>query len=213
MKKKYIPLGVVAIIYEARPSVIIDSVGICIRTGNSIILAGSRHSLNTDKTIITILRNILRDFGICPDNIQYLLDGSHKNKTTLARQKELVDLMIIRGGVEVVSEMTEQALVPIIIAGEGNCHIYIDESASYNMACDIVINSKVPRPKACNAVETVLIHKNWASKYFNEFINSLFKEKIEIFGCNKSIELHSNIKPANINHFKHEFFLPPLQLL
>ncbi|NMB08350.1 MAG: glutamate-5-semialdehyde dehydrogenase [Tissierellia bacterium] len=210
VEKKYIPLGVIAVIYEARPSVVIDSVGICTRTGNSIILAGSRYSSNTDKAIITILRNTLSEFGICPDNIQYLFDCSHRNKISLARQKRLVDLMIIRGGVEAVSKLTEEALVPIVIAGEGNCHIYIDESASYDMACDIVINSKVPRPKACNAAETVLIHKNWASKYFNGFINSLFNEELEIFGCKKSIELHPSIKPANINHFKHEFFAPTI---
>lgn len=210
IEKKYVPLGVISIVYEARPDVVTDSVGICVRTGNSVILAGSRHSANTDKCTFEILRSTLKEFGICPDNIQYLSDCSHESKIELARQPRFVDLMIIRGGVEAVDNLREHALVPIIVAGEGNCHIYIDEDANFDMACDIVINSKVPRPKACNAVETVLIHKNWSSQYFTDFIDKLLENNLEIFGCEESTQLHPSIKPANEHHFQHEFFAPSL---
>ncbi|SCG81710.1 gamma-glutamyl phosphate reductase [Proteiniborus sp. DW1] len=210
IEKKYVPLGVVSVVYEARPDVVTDSVGICIRTGNSVILAGSRHSTNTDKCTSEILRDTLSEFGICPDNIQYLSDCSHESKIELARQDRFVDLMVIRAGVEAVDKLREYAIVPIIVAGEGNCHIYIDEDASFDMACDIVVNSKVPRPKACNAAETILIHKDWGVQHFTELINKLLENNIEIFGCEKSTQLHSSIKSANEFHFQHEFFAPAL---
>lgn len=210
IEKKYVPLGVVSVVYEARPDVVTDSVGICIRTGNSVILAGSRHSTNTDKCTSEILRDTLSEFGICPDNIQYLSDCSHESKIELARQDRFVDLMVIRAGVEAVDKLREYAIVPIIVAGEGNCHIYIDEDASFDMACDIVVNSKVPRPKACNAAETILIHKDWGVQHFTELINKLLENNIEIFGCEKSTQLHSSIKSVNEFHFQHEFFAPAL---
>lgn len=208
--KRYIPLGVISVVYEARPDVVTDSVGICVRTGNSVILAGSRHSTNTDKCTSQILRDTLREFGICADNIQYLSDGSHKSKIALARQNRYVDLMVIRGGVGAVDVLREHALVPIIIAGEGNCHIYIDEDASFEMSCDIVINSKVPRPKACNAAETILIHENWSSQHLTDFINKLLENKLDIFGCQKSAQSHPIIKLAEDHHFEHEFFAPAI---
>ncbi|MFA5523221.1 MAG: glutamate-5-semialdehyde dehydrogenase [Tissierellales bacterium] len=210
IEKRHVPLGVISVVYEARPDVVTDSVGICIRTGNSVVLAGSRHSANTDKCTSEILRDTLSEFGICPDNIQYLSDSSHENKIALARQNRYVDLMVIRGGVEATEVLREHALVPIIIAGEGNCHIYIDQDASFEMACDIVINSKVPRPKACNAAETVLIHEIWSSKHFIDFVNKLFDNKLEIFGCEESAGLHPSIKLANEHHFEHEFFAPAI---
>ncbi|WIV12336.1 glutamate-5-semialdehyde dehydrogenase [Proteiniborus sp. MB09-C3] len=210
IEKKQVPLGVISVVYEARPDVVTDSVGICVRTGNSVILAGSRHSTNTDKCISEILRDTLNEFGICPDNIQYLFDCSHKSKIALSRQNRFVDLMVVRGGVEAVEVLREHALVPIIVAGEGNCHIYIAEDAFFDMACDIVINSKVPRPKACNAAETVLVHKDWSSQYFTDFITKLLKNNIEIFGCEKSVQLHPSIKLADEHHFEHEFFAPAI---
>lgn len=210
IEKKHVPLGVISVVYEARPDVVTDAVGICMRTGNSVILAGSSHSTNTDKCTSEILRDTLSEFGICPDNIQYLSDCSHKNKIALSRQNRCVDLMVIRGGVKAVEVLRENALVPIIVAGEGNCHIYVDEDAFFDMVCDIVVNSKVPRPKACNAAETVLIHKDWSSQYFTDFIAKLLRNNVEIFGCEKSVQLYSSIKMADEHHFEHEFFGPAI---
>lgn len=210
IEKKHVPLGVISVVYEARPDVVTDSVGICVRTGNSVILAGSRHSTNTDKCTSNILRETLSEFGISPDNIQYLSDCTHKSKIDLSRQNKSVDLMVVRGGVEAVKVLSENTYIPIIVAGEGNCHIYIDKDAFFDMACDIVINSKVPRPKACNAAETVLIHKDWGSQFFADFINKLLENNLEIFGCEKSVKLHSSIELATEQDFEHEFFAPAI---
>lgn len=211
IERKYVPLGVIAVVYEARASVVTDAVGLAIRTGNSVILAGSRHSYHTDRAVVEILKGVLRDFSICPDNLQYLEDGSHDNKILLSQEERSVDLMIVRAGVQAVASLKRHSLLPLIIAGEGNCHIYIDESGDYDMACQLVINSKVPRPRACNAVETVLIHKKWAEKYLDAFIEEV-EGDVEIQACSRVREKRPDLKPASEADYQHEFFGPKLAI-
>jgi len=200
IEKKWIPLGVVSVVYEARPDVVTDSAGICMRTGNALILCGSRHSFNTDLATANILKKALSDNNIDTDFITYIEDTSHDMKIFIARQKRCVDLMIIRGGVPSVDSLISAATVPYIVAGEGNCHIFIDDSADYEMAADIVINSKVPRPKACNAAETILISRAWADKYFEALAELLHDNGLKLFGCENAVKFTDHIVPAEENH-------------
>jgi len=210
IEKKWVPLGVVSVVYEARPDVVTDSAGICLRTGNALVLCGSRHSFNTDMATVGILKKALSDNSIDDNCIIYIEDTSHETKAFISQQKRNIDLMIIRGGVNCVDSLVSAATVPYIVAGEGNCHIFIDDSADYEMAVDIVTNSKVPRPKACNAAETILISSTWADKYFKTFAGFLHDNGLKLYGCENAVKLSDHIIPAEENHWLHEFFAPSL---
>ena len=208
-EKRLIPLGVVAMVYEARPSVITDCAALCMRSGNALILRGSRHGSRTDAAIVAALHCALKEAKI-PTEVITLLPGDHKLTYELARQDRFVDLMILRGGYGCLEDIKHHATVPVIAAGPGNCHIYIDESASPEMAHAIVHNSKVPRPLACNAAETILVNRTWAEYHLDNLLTMLKENGIALRGSREICDRISDVSPAQEADWAQEFFAPTL---
>ena len=160
--KKRVPLGVVAIIYEARPNVTADAAALCIKTQNAVILRGGSEAINSNKAIVCVLRCALELSGLDKNLIQLVEDTSRETATELMRLNEDVDVLIPRGGAGLIKNVVLNATVPIIETGVGNCHIYIDGECDENMAVEILVNAKTSRPGVCNAAETVLIDEKCA---------------------------------------------------
>lgn len=206
-EKRLVPLGVVAVVYEARPSVITDCAALCMRSGNALLLRGSRHCSRTDAAIVAALHGALEQAQI-PTEAVALVTGDHELTYELARQDRFVDLMILRGGYGCLEDIRIQATVPVIGAGPGNCHIYIDESAKPEMALAIVHNSKVPRPLACNATETILINRKWAADHLHTIADMLIENGISLRGCPEVCKAIPNAEPAGESDWEREYFAP-----
>lgn len=158
--KKRVPLGVVAVIYEARPNVTADVFALCFKSGNAMILKGGKDAFYSNQAVTRVLQSALLENGLNPDILQLLADNSREATSALMKCNEYVDVLIPRGGAGLIRSCVENATVPVIETGTGNCHVYVDESADLQMAVDIIINGKTQRVGVCNAVESVLIHKN-----------------------------------------------------
>ena len=204
-----VPLGVVAVVYEARPSVVTDCAALCMRTGNALLLCGSRHARHTDRMLVQILQEALCKAGL-PEHLITLVEGDHTTNYEIARQDRLIDLMILRGGYTCLADIKAQATVPVIGAGPGNCHIYIDSSADPEMAKAIVFNSKVPRPLACNAAETLLIQRDWAEHHLVPLLESLKEADIGIRGCPEVCKKVPWAEAAGAQDWEEEYFAPLL---
>ena len=208
-EKRLIPLGVVAMVYEARPSVITDCAALCMRSGNALLLRGSCHGSRTDAAIVAALHCALKGAKI-PTEVITLLPGDHKLTYDLARQDRVVDLMILRGGYGCLEDIKHHATVPVIAAGPGNCHIYIDESAKPEMAMAIVHNSKVPRPLACNATETILVNRTWEGDHLDALLTMLKENGIALRGTQEVCALVPGVDLAEEADWEKEFFAPTL---
>lgn len=209
-EQRLVPLGVIAMVYEARPSVVCDSVGLCLRTANALLLRCSPFSVNTDTAITALVRQALAAEGLPEDCVQLVPDEGYEITYWLSRAEREVALMILRGGYNAIADVRRNATVPILVAGPGNCHVYIDESASYQMALDITRNSKVPRPLACNAAETLLVHERWASQHLGNLLAQLSGDGIELRGCSTAQQYSLTMKPATQSDWETEFFAPVL---
>ena len=206
-EKRLQPLGVVTMVYEARPSVITDCAALCMRSGNALLLRGSRHGVRTDEAIVKTLRSGLEPAGIPVEAIE-LISGDYDLTYELARQDRYIDLMILRGNYACLEDIRRQATVPVIGAGPGNCHIYIDESAKPEMALSIVHNSKVPRPLACNATETILINRSWAADHLLSLADMLTENGISLRGCPEVCSMYPGAEPAGESDWEREYFAP-----
>lgn len=162
--KKRVPLGVIGIIYEARPNVTADAFGLCFKTGNAVILKGGKDALNSNRSIVTILRQALEKEGILQDSLQLITDTDREVTKKLMRMNEYVDVLIPRGGAGLIRTVVENSTVPVIETGTGNCHIYVDEGADLDMALKIIVNAKTQRIGVCNACESLVVHKTEAEK-------------------------------------------------
>ena len=206
-EKRLQPLGVVAMVYEARPNVITDCAALCMRSGNALLLRGSSHCSRTDEAIVNALQNAL-ELASIPAAAITLLDGDHELTYELSKQDRFIDLMILRGGYACLEDIRHQATVPFIGAGPGNCHIYIDESAKPEMALSIVHNSKVPRPLACNATETILVNRRWAEEHLHPLLDMLTENGISLRGCQEVCEAVPNVELATDTDWEREYFAP-----
>ena len=204
-EKRLQPLGVVAMVYEARPSVITDCAALCMRSGNALLLRGSSRCHRTDETIVSCLKDALKLADIAPETIT-LISGDHELTYELAKQDRYIDLMILRGGYSCLEDIKRQATVPVIGAGPGNCHIYIDESAKPEMALAIVHNSKVPRPLACNAAETILINRDWAADHLLSLADMLTENGILLRGCPEVCSMFPGAEPAGETDWAQDYF-------
>lgn len=176
------PVGVVAVIYEARPNVTADVAGLCLMSGNAAVLRGSSHALQTNICATRVLREAVTQVGLPADCIQLVEDTSRESAVALMQAKEYIDLLIPRGGKALIASIEDNATVPVIIDGDGNCHVYVDASADLSMAKDIVINAKTSRPGVCNAAETLLVHRSLASGWLPELLDALAEKGVEIRG-------------------------------
>lgn len=178
--KKRVPLGVIAIIYEARPNVTADAAALCLKTSNACILRGGSEAINSNTAIMKIMQNAAYSAGIPEGTLNIIEDTSRETATRLMKMNGYVDVLIPRGGKGLIKSVVENATVPVIETAAGNCHVYVDGDADLDMARDIVINAKVQRPSVCNAAETLLIDKKIADKFVPVIFKALKEKNVEI---------------------------------
>ena len=182
IEKVRVPLGVIAVIYEARPNVTADVAGLCLKSGNACILRGSSIALASNKEIVAVLTEAATGAGIPEHAIQLIPDADRASAVALMQAKGYVDLLVPRGGHALIKSIEEQATVPYIIDGDGNCHVYVDRSADLDMATAIVLNAKTQRPSVCNAAETLLVHEELADKWLPQCLDALASEGVTVHG-------------------------------
>ena len=200
-----VPLGVVAVIYEARPNVTADAAGLCIRSGNAVILRGSSYALRSNMAISGAIRGSLTSAGLPADGVQLLEDTSRDGAKALMQATEWVDLLVPRGGPGLIAAVQADATVPTVIDGAGNCHVYVDAAADLEKALGIVVNAKVQRPGVCNAAETLLVHEAVAENFLGEAARALMAENVELRGDDHARELVPEMGEATEEDWATEY--------
>jgi len=199
------PLGVVAVIYEARPNVTADTGALTFKAGNAAILRGSSYALNSNRAIATALRSALESVGLPADAIQLVEDTTREAATELMQATEWVDLLVPRGGPGLIQAMIDNATVPYVIDGAGNCHVYVDAGADLDKATAIAVNAKVSRPGVCNSAESLLVHEAVAAKFIPGVATELVAKGVELRGDRASRELSPQINPATEADYGTEY--------
>lgn len=189
IRKVRVPLGVVGIIYESRPNVTIDSAALCIKSGNCAVLRGGKESINSNIVLSEIISDALESTGFSKDSIYLIKDIDRSIIKEIAQAKGLIDVIIPRGGENLINYVVDNAKIPVIMHNKGVCHVFIDESADYQDALSITFNAKVQRPSACNAMETLLIHKNALDNVLVEIANMLQEVDVDLRGCPETLKL------------------------
>ncbi|CAH1856547.1 glutamate-5-semialdehyde dehydrogenase [Convivina praedatoris] len=188
-----VPLGVVAMIYEARPNVTVDAASLAIKSGNAVILRGGKEAIHTNRYLVQLMRQILSDLGYNPDIIQLVTDTSHASVDELLHLRSYIDVLIPRGSAAFINHVVTNATVPVIETGAGNTHIFVDESADFDQALSIIENAKTQKPAVCNAAEKLLIHQNIADEFLPLVIERLqTQDQVELRGDVASCELAPN---------------------
>lgn len=205
ISRQTVPLGVILMIYEARPNVTADAAGLCLKSGNAVILRGSRSAIHSNIAIASVLKRALADTAIPTDAIQLVEDVSHEAVGDLLRMNEWIDLAIPRGGAGLIKSVISQASIPVIETGTGNCHLYIDDPADLNKALAIAMNGKVQRPGVCNALETLLVHKDVADDFLPVALEALKTAGVDIRGCEKTMAYGKDISLATEEDYATEF--------
>lgn len=203
--KRAVPLGVIGIIYESRPNVTADATALCLKAGNTVILRGGKEAIGSNEAIIQALQSGLAQAGLPEEAVQLINNPDRQIANQLMRMSQYVDCLIPRGGAGLIQSVIQNATVPVIETGEGNVHIYIHESANYEMARDIIVNAKVQRPSVCNAVETVLVDEVFAQKYLATLGNALYDEDVNLIGDDTTRELIPFATPATDDDYATEF--------
>lgn len=199
------PLGVVAMIYEARPNVTADAAALCLKSSNACILRCGKEAIHSCMALEKVMREALEAVGLPPDCIQLIHDTSRQSAVDLMNLTSYVDVLIPRGGKGLIRSVAEQANVPVIETGAGNCHIYVDESAQIEMAVNICDNAKTSRPSVCNAVETVLVHSAVAPQFLPALQKALNVHHVELRGCPKTTALLPGIQAATEEDYATEY--------
>ena len=204
--KVTVPLGVIGIIYEARPNVTADSAVLCLKSGNAVILRGGKEAINSNKAVASVMRRAIELAGLPADCVQLIEDTTRQSSIELMGLSDYLDVLIPRGGAGLIKATVENAKVPVIETGVGNCHVYVDEYADLNMAAEIIYNAKTSRPSVCNAIETILVHKNIADKVLPLIKAKLDEKNVELRGCEKTMEILGDcVKPACDDDYATEF--------
>jgi glutamate-5-semialdehyde dehydrogenase len=205
VSKVRVPLGVVGIIYEARPNVTVDAAGLCLKSGNAVMLRGSSNAIHSNSVLVDVISSAGEGAGLPADSIQLVRSTDRESAREMMRMHGLIDVLIPRGGEGLIKTVVENSTVPVIETGVGNCHVYVDESADIRMALDIVVNSKTQRPGVCNAVETLLIHWQMSPHFLPAVIDALTEKDVEIRGCSETVALAPGATPASEEDWRTEF--------
>lgn len=200
-----VPLGVIGIIYEARPNVTVDAAALCLKSGNAVILRGGSEAINSNIKIIEVINMALKSVNFPEGTVSLLEDTSRETAKEFMRLNKYLDVLIPRGGAGLIRSVVENSTVPVIETGIGNCHIYIDSEADLEMGKDIIVNAKTSRPAVCNAAESLLVHENVAEEFLPVAIKALKEKGVEIRGCEKTKAIVSDIKDATEEDFATEF--------
>ena len=204
--KVRVPMGVIGMIYESRPNVTADAATLCLKTGNAVILRGGKEAYNSNKCICNIMREAVCEAGFPKDIIQFVDDTTREVTTELMKCSKYLDLLIPRGGAGLIKAVTQNATVPVIETGTGNCHIYIDKSADIEMGVNITDNGKTQRPSVCNALETLLVHKDIAEKFLPAVKARLDEHNVELRGCSETVRILGEcVVPATEEDYATEF--------
>ena len=204
IEKVKVPLGVIAIIYEARPNVTADAAALTLKSGNAVILRGGKEAINSNMAIVSVMRGALEKCGVDPNAVQLIEDTSRETANALMRLNKYVDVLIHRGGAGLIKSVVENSTVPVIETGTGNCHVYVDSLCDLDMAANIVFNAKTSRPSVCNAEESLLIHKDVAEIFLPYVKERLDAKNVEIRGCERTAQIIP-CTPATDEDFYTEF--------
>ncbi|GAA2182219.1 glutamate-5-semialdehyde dehydrogenase [Brooklawnia cerclae] len=206
-----VPLGVIGIIYEARPNVTADAAGICLKSGNASLLRGSSSAVESNRAIVAALRAGLEATGLPADAIA-LVEGGHETTDEMMRARGLIDLLIPRGGAGLINAVVSGSLVPVIETGTGNCHLFVDESADQAKAITIILNAKTQRPSVCNALETLLVHESVAAEFLPKAIDALTQAGVTVHGDEASRVIDGRVVPATEDEYDAEYLSLDLAL-
>ena len=204
--KTRVPLGVIGIIFESRPNVTVDAATLCLKAGNTVILKGGKEAINSNKKLTEIMRAAIKSVGLPEDAVQLIEDTTRESTNELMKLSQYLDVLIPRGGAGLIKAVVENAKVPVIETGTGNCHVFVDSSADIEMAANIVDNGKTQRPSVCNAVESLLVHKDIAQKALPVIKERLDKHNVEIRGCERTAAILGDcVVPATEQDYATEF--------
>ena len=203
--KVRIPLGVIGIIYESRPNVTADAAGLCLKSGNAVILRGGSEAINSNLAIADILQDVLEKEGIPKEVIQVIPITDRAAINEMLKLEDYIDLIIPRGGEELIRFVVQNSRIPVIKHYKGVCHIFVDESVDFSMAEEIIINSKTQRPGVCNALETLLVHKSIAPGFLPSIIRRLQDKGVEVRSCPRGLRIVPDIKEANEEDWHKEY--------
>lgn len=202
--KQRVPLGVIGIIFESRPNVTVDAACLCLKSGNVCILRGGSDAIYSNKCLVTLMREALKEADICEDAISLVVDTSRQVAAEMMTMNGYIDVLIPRGGGGLISSVVQNSTIPVIQTGEGNCHIYVDEFADIEMAVNITDNAKTQRPSVCNAAENVLVHKSVAEAFFKA-LSEKWNGKVKIIGDEKTAEYITVERTATDEDYRKEF--------
>lgn len=204
--KTRVPLGVIGIIFESRPNVTVDAAALCLKAGNAVILKGGKEAINSNICLGNIMRMAVEEAGLPADVIQVVENTSRETTNELMKLNGYVDLLIPRGSARLIQAVVNTATVPVIETGAGNCHVYVDASADLDMAVDITDNAKTQRPSVCNAIESLLVHKDVAEKFLPMIAERFKEHNVKMYGCDKTIEiLGDSVEKATDTEYATEF--------
>lgn len=203
--QRRVPLGVIGIIFEARPNVTADATGLTFKSGNAVILRGGKEALHTNLALAKVLRQALADINLPEDAVQMVDDPSHESAQEMMNLTKYIDVLIPRGGRGLIQRVVKTATVPVIETGAGNCHIYIDQDADLEMATAITVNAKVQRPSVCNAAEKLLIHRNVAAKFLPTIAKALIKHGVQLRGDEVACQIVPEMIPASAEDWDTEY--------
>lgn len=210
IRKVRVPLGVIGMIYEARPNVTVDTAAIALKTGNGILLRGSASALRSNMALAGAMRGALKGAGVPENALAVVEDTAHESVDRMLRMNDCVDVIIPRGGAGLIRRVLETATVPVLETGVGNCHVYLDESAHYDMAEAIVVNAKTQRPSVCNAMETLLVHSVWATAHLAKLLAKLHMLGVTIHGDAQVRAVDKLALPAGEEDWASEYLAPEL---
>lgn len=204
--KTRVPMGVIGIIFESRPNVTVDAASLCLKAGNAVILRGGKEAINSNMCLCSVMREAVKKAGFPEDIIQLVEDTSRETSVAMMKLNGYLDVLIPRGGAGLINAVVQNATVPVIETGVGNCHVYVDATADLDMAVDIADNGKTQRPSVCNAIENLIVHKECAEKFL-PMISERFKaHNVEIYGCEETRRiLGDSVLPATEEEYAKEF--------
>ncbi|MGN0579277.1 MAG: glutamate-5-semialdehyde dehydrogenase [Ruminococcus sp.] len=204
--KTRVPLGVIGIIFESRPNVTVDAAALCLKAGNTVILKGGKEAINSNICLCNIMRSAVESAGLPADVIQLVEQTSREAAAELMRLNQYLDVLIPRGGSGLIKAVVNQATVPVIETGTGNCHVYVDSSADLEMAVNIVDNGKTSRPSVCNAVESLLVHRDCAENFLPMIAERFRAHNVKIYGCERTVAiLGDSVEIATDEEYAKEF--------
>ncbi|WVE36895.1 glutamate-5-semialdehyde dehydrogenase, partial [Priestia megaterium] len=200
-----VPIGVIGIIYEARPNVTCDAAGLCLKAGNAVILRGGSEAFYSNQAIVSVLSQAAASAGLPEHSVQLIEDTSRETALELMKLNEYIDVLIPRGGAGLIEAVVKNATVPVIETGTGNCHVYVDEEYDRDVAANIVINAKTSRPAVCNSAEKLIIHERAAHEFLPIIVQALREKDVEVRGDDRALTIVPDLVPAADEDWKKEY--------